>query len=230
MSSLATSLKRLLRSSRGSRAHASGFTDTLLQSFENCRTGLPDEAIASGREAVAAFFLSIYEREVPRLREELRLTASGSSFESLWRVVDGLARTVVIPAYSRYAAAYTPRERNDFFMKGHLHGLERLLWGVGGLALGGFAIWAPFVPIWSKEWVLPFMVGGLLFPELRRWYSVRRYESRLNDLAQRAEAEIARLDRAYLLGPQEVPARAETRPEDVDARAAPEPVRLKESS
>ena len=66
------------------------------------------------------------------------------------------------------------------------------------MGLGFLVVWAPFVPLWSKEWVLPFTVGGLVFPELRRWLSFRRYEGELNQLVTRADHEIARVDLAYL--------------------------------
>ena len=66
------------------------------------------------------------------------------------------------------------------------------------MAIGLFVVWAPFIPLWSKEWVLPFTVGGLVFPELRRWLSMRQYEGELNQLVGRADREIARVDLAYL--------------------------------
>jgi hypothetical protein len=180
--------------------------DSLVQTFENCRHGLPDEAVAGGTDAVAAYFSSIYEKESPRLREAVQQFVPASSADGLWREIDGLVRTVVIPAYSRLATKYTPRERNDFHFADRLHGLERVAWGAAGMLLGVFVIWAPFVPLWSKEWILPFMIAGLLFPELRRFLAVRDYEGRLNTLVERADREVARLDYAYLLSPGPEPA------------------------
>jgi hypothetical protein len=55
-------------------------------------------------------------------------------------------------------------------------------------------VWAPFIPVWEKEWVLPFALGGLLFPEIRRWAALRRYQRQLNDVVARTDAEIARVD------------------------------------
>ena len=78
---------------------------------------------------------------------------------------------VLVPAYVRLAARYTLGERNDFYhSEPRLHGLERVAFASAGTLVGVFAVWAPFIPIWSKEWVLPFFVAGLLLPELRRAY------------------------------------------------------------
>ena len=59
-------------------------------------------------------------------------------------------------------------------------------------------MWAPFVPLWEKEWVIPFALAGLLFPNLRRFVAQRRYQSELNALVARTDNEIWRMDLAYL--------------------------------
>ena len=108
-------------------------------------------------------------------------------------------RKVVVPGWVRLASRFTSRERNGFYgLAEPLHGVERALWAVLGMGIGLFVVWAPFIPLWSKEWVLPFTVGGLVFPELRRWLSLRQYEGELNQLVGRADREIARVDLAYL--------------------------------
>jgi hypothetical protein len=106
---------------------------------------------------------------------------------------------VVVPAYVRVAARFTPRERNDFFLAPEpLHGLERLGFTVAGMAIGAFAVWAPFIPLWEKEWVLLFALAGLVFPGIRRFLSLRRYQAELNALVTRTDNEIWRMDLAYL--------------------------------
>jgi len=195
-------LGRWLRpSTKGARGPIDGFMDSLVQTFENCRNGLSDEAIATGPDAVAAYFTAIYRKETPRLREAVHQHVPLESADSLWSEIDGLVGTVVVPGYSRLATKFTPRERNDFYFADRLHGLERMLWGAAGILIGVFVIWAPFIPVWSKEWILPFMIAGLLFPELRRYLALRDYEARLNLLVERADREVARLDYAYLLSP-----------------------------
>jgi hypothetical protein len=113
--------------------------------------------------------------------------------------VDERIRKVVLTAYGRLASRFTPRERNDFFVTPEaLHGLERVAWAALGLLLGAFVVWAPFIPLWSKEWVLVFGVGGLVFPSLRAYLAQRRYQSDLNDLVVRTDDEIWRLDLGYM--------------------------------
>jgi hypothetical protein len=113
--------------------------------------------------------------------------------------VDDLIRKVVIPAYVRLAVRFTPRERNGFYLSQEpFHGLERFGWAVAGVAVGALVIFAPFIPLWSKEWIIPFMLGGLVFPNVRRFLMVRQYEGELNRLVAKADDEIARIDSHYL--------------------------------
>jgi len=198
MGSFFDRLTRLFRArATGSRGMLGGFVDSLIQTFENSRPGLGDAALASSDE-VAAFFGEIFERELPRLLELCsgRETGlSGKDGERFRRDVEKHLRKVVLPAYLRIAKSFTPRERNGFYLLPDAwHGAERLGWAVAGMALGGFVIWAPFIPIWEKEWVAVFAMGGLVFPELRRHFAFRRYQSELNRIVTRADDEIFRLD------------------------------------
>jgi hypothetical protein len=177
-----------------------GFVDSLLQTFENCRPGLSEKTIAEG--GAEAFFVDLYEKEVPRLREQIRASQthlSESERDELFRRVDERVRKVVLPGYARLTSRFTTRERNDFYLAPEaFHGAERLGWGVAGLALGGFVVAAPFIPLWSKEWVLVFATGGLLFPNIRRVFALRRYEAELNELVTRTDDEIWRMDLALM--------------------------------
>ena len=179
-----------------------GFVDSLLQTFENCRAGLSDETLSAGNDAVAKFFADLYEKEAARLAETIASQCAHLSEPAraqLLEKADLLIRKVVIPAYARYCTRFTVRERNDFYLVPEsLHAAERLLWGAAGLGLGGFVVWAPFIPLWSKEWVLVFGVGGLVFPNLRRVLSMRRYAADLNGVVGRADDEIWRMDMALL--------------------------------
>jgi hypothetical protein len=199
---------KTLRSFLGGKVRGAGmldgFVDSLLQSFENFRAGLSDDTLKAGEKATQAFFLTQYEKEVPRLRDTIRLLEIGVSEETkqdAFGRVDELIRRVVVPAYARLAARFTLRERNDFYLAAEpLHGLERFGWGVAGLGLGAFVVWAPFIPLWDKEWVLPFAIAGLFLPNIRRYLALRRYQSELNGLVARADDEIWRMDLAYMTG------------------------------
>lgn len=181
-----------------------GFVDSLLQSFENRRAGLSDARAGEGGTAVEGYFLELYEEEEPRLRETIavqELALSDNVREELFHKVNDLVRKVVIPAYARAAGPFTLRERNDFYLTPDaLHALERLAFGVAGIALGLFVVWAPFIPLWSKEWVIPFAVGGLMFPNIRRWLALRRYQAELNHIVARTDDEVWRMELAYVTG------------------------------
>lgn len=177
-----------------------GFVDGLLQTFENSRLGLADETLRKGGAAVEPFFLELYKKETPRLREiiERQEHLPAEAREDLFARVDERVRQVVIPAYARLSGPLALRERNDFYLVSEpWHGAERLGWGVAGIALGAFVVWAPFIPLWEKEWILPFAVAGLFFPNIRRYLALGRYQSELNRLVAKTDDEIWRMDLAY---------------------------------
>ena len=156
-----------------------GFVDSLLQTFENSRPGLTAEMPRRGR---GRGLLPRPLREGgPRLREKVdrlaHLSADGAAGALPARRRARSARSCCPPTRGS-PSAFTPRERNDFYLAPEeLHGLERLGWGVAGLACSAASwSWAPFIPIWSKEWVLVFGVGGLVFPSVRRFFALRRYK------------------------------------------------------
>jgi hypothetical protein len=200
-----------------------GFVDSLVQKLENCRAGLSDEALARGPSEVEAWATALCDEEAPRLRDTIRLEEAHLTHEAreeLFRRVFDLVRKVVVPGWVRVATSFTRRERNGFYgLSEPLHGLERAGWAVLGMGVGFLVVWAPFIPLWSKEWVLPFTIGGLVFPELRRWLSFRRYEGELNQLVGRADREIVRVDLAYLTETTSVAEREARDDEEVRAKA-----------
>jgi hypothetical protein len=201
-STIARALSMLARDPSASVRALDGFVDSLLQTFENCRPGLNDRLLGAQGEAPEAFFTGLYEKEIPRLKDIIRREESlldAPTWEAYFRKVDYLIRTVVIPAYVRLAVRFTPRERNAFYLAAEpFHGLERFGWALTGVAVGALVIFAPFIPLWSKEWIIPFMLGGLFFPNIRRFLMLRQYEGELNRVVARADDEIARIDSHYL--------------------------------
>lgn len=181
-----------------------GYVDSLIQTFENCRSGLSNEMIKAGEPAAQDFFLDLYNKELPRLQKAIEVNEaylSDQARNDFVGEVRALLRKVVIPAYVRLAFTFTPRERNDFFLLPHkLHFIERIGWVVAGILMGGFVVWAPFIPLWSKEWILPFFLSGLIYPDLRKYFSVKRYEGELNRMVAKADLEIDRIEMAYLTG------------------------------
>jgi hypothetical protein len=204
------------------RGMLNGFVDSLLQSFENHRAGLSNDI---DRREAEAFFLALYEKEAPHLRDTVRqgeLALPEASRDTFFAEVDDYVRRVVVPAYARLAGPFTRRERNDFYLTPEsLHGLERVGFGVLGMLLGLFVVWAPFIPLWSKEWVLVFVIAGLVFPNLRRFLALRRYESEINRLVLRADDEIWRKDLAYVTAGAHLATEPHYLAEDEDKDAPP---------
>lgn len=177
------------------------FVDRLIQTFEDCRGGLSDQTIAGGAPAVERFFLDLYDKEQERFEDMIRdqPLLDDDARAKLRIEIDARIRQVVIPAYVRLAMKFTPRERNDFYaLPDKLHTFERIGLGIGGILVGLLVIAAPFIPLWSKEWVVPFMIAGLVFPNIRRYFTLRRYEKELNQLVLRADRDFGRIDVAYL--------------------------------
>lgn len=202
-SPLARLLTLIARSGPSSVRTLDGFVDSLLQTFENCRPGLSDRFEGANGETAEAFFTGLYEKEIPRLRDVIRREESlldAPARAEFFRNVDDLIRKVVLPAYVRLAARFTPRERNGFYLAAEpFHGLERFGWALAGVTIGVLVILAPFIPLWSKEWIIPFMLGGLVFPDIRRFLMIRRYENEMNRVVANADREIARIDYHYLM-------------------------------
>lgn len=178
------------------------FVDSLLQTFEDCRPGLSDQTVKDGEEATQRYFLELYEREAARLDDTIRQQEphlSDDARNALKSEVDSLIRKVIVPAFSRLAWRFTPRERNDFYLtEEKFHAAERVGFAAAGILVGTFVILAPFIPLWEREWILPFMFAGLFFPNIRRYLAMRRYENELNKLVVRADREFGRIDIAYL--------------------------------
>jgi hypothetical protein len=178
------------------------FVDSLIQTFEDCRHGLSDDTVREGDEAIERFFLELYERETERLETTIKTQEphlSEDAQRAYQREVDALIRGVVVPAYVRLAKRVTPKERNEFYLTPeHLHALERIGFGLVGILIGAFVIWAPFIPLWDKELIIPFMILGLFFPNIRKYFALRKYEKELNHLVARADRELSRIDIAYL--------------------------------
>ena len=175
--------------------------DSLVQGFEDRRAGLKDETIRSGDGE--AFFMELYAGERDRLRGAVKLAEpqlSSDERDALLQDLDELAHKVLIPSYSRLAGSFTERERNDFYiLRGPARVLERALFAVAGLLLGGFLVWAPFIPLWSKHWIWGLGLAGLVGPELRRYFAWKRYGRELNALVARTDRELERVREGYLL-------------------------------
>jgi hypothetical protein len=181
-----------------------GFVASILQSFENCRAGLSDEAAREGGSRAEAFFRDLYERERERLGPAAAAQAhlAPAARAELQARVDALARNVLLPAYTRLACAHTVGERKGFYAAPpSLRELERLGFALLGLVLGALAVYAPFIPVASPLWMIASTVGGFAFPNIRGALARRRYREAIAGLQADADREILRLDADLSLRP-----------------------------
>lgn len=219
---------------RVSRQTLRGYVDSLIQTFENFRSGISNEMLARREPSVEDFFVDLYNKELPRLKKAIETNETYLSEDARKDFVNevcAVLRRMVIPAYVRLAVAFTPRERNDFFLLPEkLHLPERIAWAVAGMILGVFVVWAPFIPIWSKEWVLPFCVAGLIVPDLRKFVSVKRYEGELNRMVAKADLEIDRIEMEYLTAEKLSVATPGTVADDADLQAGNQQKSLQQKS
>jgi hypothetical protein len=164
---------------------------TLLRTFENCRIGLPDGTARRGGIGLREFFLHVYEKERPRLREDLAARTpalAADRREPLFASVEDHLREVLIPGYCRLAGPFTVGERNDFYLAPRdWHLVERAAWALTAVAAGALVTSAPFAAGWGREWVLAFLAGGFAYPSLRRYLAARRYAGALGRLATAAD-------------------------------------------
>jgi hypothetical protein len=185
------------------------FVDALLQAFEDRRPGVDDATLAGGEAAVRAYFERVFDGERQRLDALVRAEAphlNEAAQAELAAEFDVYIRGTTLPGYVREATRHLRRERNDFFaLPAGLHALERVVATIGGIVLGMLVVRAPFIPLWSRYWVVPSLLAGLFFPELRRWRALSGYEQRLNALVAHAARELGRIDRAYLAGGAVIP-------------------------
>jgi hypothetical protein len=150
--------------------------------LERRREAIAGDARATAREldvALAPVRAAYRESELPRayfdaLEAELRAVLPGA-----WRAV---------------AAPFTALEARSFgrWRDGDLG--ARLAYVLGGLVIGGLAIWLPFIPIWEKWVPFALAVGGWWLPDAQVAWHRRRYGRELGRIVRRLAASQAQLE------------------------------------
>jgi hypothetical protein len=116
------------------------------------------------------------------------------------------AREALVPLRSAYVESDLPPGYFDA-LGGWRGGdvIARLAFGFGGLAIGGFILWAPFIPVWEKWFPFALCVGAFFLPDLTRWWQRRRYAKELGQIVATLDRAQPILDRRVsmteLLGP-----------------------------
>jgi len=86
----------------------------------------------------------------------------------------------VVPVeWQRAAGPFTRLEQSGFgsWRGGDL--TARLVYVFAGLMLGGFMLWAPFIPIWEKWFPFALSVAAFFLPDATRIWHRRRYARQL---------------------------------------------------
>jgi hypothetical protein len=96
--------------------------------------------------------------------------------------------------WRRLAARFTSLEGRDFDVWRGGDPIARLTYVVLALAIGGFFVWAPFIPIWDK-W-FPFLLAGGAWwlPTAQVGWQRRRYARALGAIARDLATVQPRLD------------------------------------
>jgi hypothetical protein len=147
----------------------------LIADLERARPGFA--LTPSGFEAAARERMQV---RLTDLRAQFASLGSDADYERVKRELED----VLLRRYLVFARGQSERDR-----AGGPSIIERLVWAVGGLVLGGFFVWAPFIPI-SEKWV-PFamMFLGPFLPDWQRAWRLRQHARRL--LALEADLEEA---------------------------------------
>jgi hypothetical protein len=137
----------------------------LIADLERARPGFP--LSRAGFEAAARERLQL---RLADLRAQFASLGSDADFDRVRRELDD----VLLRRYVTFALPQSERDR-----VGGPSVLERLAWAVGGLVLGGFLVWAPFVPIWEKWLPFALMLLGPFLPDWQRSWRLRQHGRRL---------------------------------------------------
>jgi hypothetical protein len=152
----------------------------LLEDLERTRPGFPDDE-AGFREAVQA-------RARLRLGEDLRRQYASLGADGDYQRVEREVREVLVPRYVAFALPYTRLERHGggAWRGGDL--VARVVLALIGLSVGGFIVWAPFIPVWEKWLPFVLMILAPFLPDLQRAWHRASYQARVSALARDMEA------------------------------------------
>lgn len=150
----------------------------LLADLERARPGFPVDPEGFAKAAAARMRLRLTD-----LRAQFASVGSDQDYERVARELE----EVLLGRYVIFAQAQGERERHG---GGGWRGgdiVSRIVLSLVGLTVGGFLVWAPFVPLWDK-WV-PFagMLVAPTIPDMQRWWFARQHTRQLRELASDME-------------------------------------------
>jgi hypothetical protein len=151
----------------------------VLQDCEHRRRSLPPD------DAEAAAKLAETARE--KLAEIAPCYAEAGGSPAYWRELESEVLETALPQYARAAAAQTRLELDSYGLWRQGDPLSRLALGLGGLALGGLIVKAPFIPIFDDAFAFVLAAASFFYPEIKRLYFDWRHSRLLNRLITQAE-------------------------------------------
>jgi hypothetical protein len=132
--------------------------------------GDPALVDAEVNEALAIVEKSYREAELPLVY-----------FESLRKEI-----CAIVPAAWRLLAKpYSAHEARDFGLWRGGDPIARLTVMFFALVIGGFMVWAPFIPIWEKWFPFALALGSWWLPDAQVAWHKRRYARALGGIARR---------------------------------------------
>jgi hypothetical protein len=150
----------------------------LLADLERARPGFPDD-----EEGFAA---AVRARLATRL-EDLRALHPVLAEPALKRRAEQELDTVLVARYVAFARKQNLLEKKG---GGGWRGgdtVSRIVLGLTGLAVGGFVVWAPFIPIWEKSVPFMCMIAAPFIPDMQKAWYLKRHLGKLEDLAMAME-------------------------------------------
>jgi hypothetical protein len=111
-------------------------------------------------------------------------------FESLKSEV----RAIVPAEWQKVARPFTQREAAEFRLWRGGDVVARLTYVFLALMIGGFIVWAPFIPFWEKWFPFALSASAWWLPDAQVAWHKRRYARRLGEIARRMGELQPRLD------------------------------------
>lgn len=103
-------------------------------------------------------------------------------------------RRTVPARWQAVARDFTAREKKSFGLWRGGDPVSRLTYVFGGLVVGGFILWAPFIPIWEKWFPFALALAAFFLPDIQTAWHRRRYARALGDIALAMDKTQPRLD------------------------------------
>ncbi|MBN1960306.1 MAG: hypothetical protein JW841_05120 [Deltaproteobacteria bacterium] len=145
----------------------------VLQDLERARPGFPLDAEGFAKDAKSRLRVRLND-----LRAQYASMGADADFTRVARELEEIL-------LRRYLAFAYPQSVRDSRGGGAWRGgdvISRIILSLTGLAIGGFLIWAPFIPLWEKWIPFVFMVAAPAIPDIQKKWFFRQHKRHLLQL------------------------------------------------